>query len=182
MSAGTTLTSQAPRALGAYCELEPGFLPLRTQDVSNLGGGIAARIVALAGSVLTLRRWLKRNPVDLIHAHESAPALVARLASFGMEISIAVTYHGSEPERVGQFAKIAKFSADLIISVSRRCGEELRAIGGVPQAKIRVIGLGLKPMPEIDASRFAELRASVLGEGGGFLVVTIARIHTSEGN
>jgi glycosyltransferase involved in cell wall biosynthesis len=162
-------------------ELEPGFLPLRTQDVSNLGGGIASRIAALTGSALTLRRWLKHNPVDLIHAHESAPALVARLASFGMEIPIAVTYHGSEPERVGQFAKIAKFSADLIISVSRRCGEELHAIGGVPKAKIQVIGLGLKPMPAIDASRAAELRASVLGGDGRFLVVTIARITHQKG-
>ena len=163
------------------CELGPGFLPLRTQDVSDLGGGIAPRIVALVGSVITLRRWLKRNPVDLIHAHELAPALVARLASFGMGIPIAVTYHGSEPERVGQFARMAKFSADLIISVSRRCGEELRAIGGLPQAKIRVIGLGLKPMPEIDTSRAAELRDSVLGEDGGFLVVTIARITHQKG-
>jgi glycosyltransferase involved in cell wall biosynthesis len=162
-------------------ELEPGFQPLRTQDVSNLGGGISARIGAMADSVLTLRSWLKRHRVDLIHAHESAPALVARLASVGMGIPIVVTYHGSEPERIGQFARIANFSSDLIISVSRRCGDELRTIGGVPKHKVRVIGLGLKPMPTIDPARAAELRTAVLGGTGRFLVITIARITHQKG-
>ena len=162
-------------------DLDPAFLELPTQDASGLGGNLASRLANVGAGARKLRAWLKRNPVDLIHAHESAPAMFARLASLGMNIPIAVTYHGSEPERVRQFGQIARRSADLVISVSRRCGDELETIGGVPAGQLQVIGLGVKPQPKVDAARVAEARRALLGPTGLFLAVTVARVTEQKG-
>ena len=161
-------------------EIEPAFFPLATQDASGLGANMATRLASVAGSAARLRTWLKHHPVDLIHTHESAPALIARLATTGLDIPIVVTYHGSEPERVRQFAQIARFAADRIISVSHRCGRELAA-SKAPAARLAVVGLGVKPQPKVASRRTATLRKQLLGDSGKILVVIVARVTEQKG-
>jgi hypothetical protein len=67
---------------------------------------------------------LKKNPVDVMHAHDSAPALVANLARRGLNIPLIVTYHGSEPERIASFGRIAR-GCDLTVTPSYRSAEDL---------------------------------------------------------
>lgn len=160
---------------------DPDFLTLPTQKVSGEGSSTLMRPVHALTAAARLRAWLKANPVDLIHAHESAPALVARLATLGTRTPIALTFHGSEPERFGQYGKIAGFSADRVISVSHKSGRDLISAGGMDAAKIQVIGLGVKPAPAIDPARAAKVRADLLGETGRFLAVTIARLTHQKG-
>ena len=126
-----------------------------------------------------MRRWLARHPVDLIHVHESAPALVAKLASWGYGVPMVITYHGSDPARVPAFGRIAR-RADLVITPSHRSGDDLVARGGVAREKLQVIGLGIKPAPPEDAAEVAGLRAELLGDGTK-LVVTVARIAHQKG-
>jgi glycosyltransferase involved in cell wall biosynthesis len=157
----------------------PGFLALDLAAVSEEGGSLPARLLAAARAAARLRAWLRANPVDLIHAHESAPALVARLARPGLGLPLAVTYHGAEPGRVAAFGRIAR-GADLVITPSHRSAADLAAAGGVPRAKLRVIGLGVAPPPPADPAAVAALRAALLGDGGQ-LVVTLARITRQKG-
>ena len=86
-------------------ESEPEFLDLPTRYVSVDGGSTIARLSQAAVAARRLRRWLAKDPVDLIHCHESAPALVAQLACIGRSVPLAVTYHGSEPERIAAFGE-----------------------------------------------------------------------------
>ena len=58
------------------------------------------RVVQAVRYASRLRSFLARNRIELIHAHESAPAIVAKRASVWMGIPIVVTYHGSAPARV----------------------------------------------------------------------------------
>lgn len=155
------------------------LLELPTRYVAGEGGSIPARLAHTARAAWTLRRWLKSNPVDLIHAHESAPALVANLARSGLGIPLAVTYHGSEPERIAAFGRIAK-KADLVITPSHRSAEDLDRIGGVPGDKLKVIGLGLDPAPVDPAEEIADLRRKLLGDGDR-VIVTIARLMHQKG-
>lgn len=157
------------------------FLALPLARVSAKGGSLAARVAGLLRCAAMLRRHLRRHPVDLIHCHESAPALVVRLASLGMGIPVAVTYHGSEPGRVRAFGRIGTLAADVVVTPSRRCAEDLHAIGGVPRRKLRVVGLGVRPAPPADAAAVARVRAELLGEGGGLLVVVLARASHQKG-
>lgn len=163
--------------------IDPDFISLDVHGVSGEKGdsGILKRVGKLAATALALRRRLKAHPVDVIHAHESAPALVARVATLGMGVPIAVTYHGSAPGRVGQFGAVTRRAADRVIAVSRRSAEDLATRGGVPRAKLQVVGLGLDTPPPVDPARVEALRRQLLGDHGKLLFVTVARLAEQKG-
>lgn len=176
---GHRVTLGGTPAAWASPDTEPDFLDLPTKFVSGEGGAVPARLMAAGRSAMGLRRWLKANRVDLIHAHESAPALVANLARMGLGVPLAVTYHGSEPSRIASFGKIAG-KADLVITPSHRSAEDLETIGGVPQEKLKVLGLGVAPAPDDPAEEVAALRRELLGDGDR-LVITVARLEHQKG-
>jgi len=160
---------------------DPDYLPLPLDKVSWEGGNIAVRLWNLLVCAARLRPFLKRHRFDMIHTHESAPALLARVASLGMKLPIAVTYHGSEPERIAEFGKTANATAQMVITPSHRTADDLNAIGGVPREKLRVVGLGVQPAPETDAGAVARLRAELLGGDAKLLVVVVARLARQKG-
>lgn len=158
---------------------EADFLDLPIAQVSGQGGSLARRLMALARAAGRLRRWLRRNPVDILHAHDSAPALVANLARKGLGIPLIVTYHGSEPERIAGFGKIAR-GCDLTVTPSHRSAEDLMIIGGVPKDRLKVLGLGVAPPPAVSDDSAQRLRSELLGDGER-LIVTIARLTHQKG-
>ena len=160
-------------------ENEAAFIDLPIRHVTDDGGAMPARLVRLARAVWILRRWLRKNRVDLIHAHESAPAWVAHLARVGLNIPMAITYHGADAKRIPAFARIAS-RCDLVISPSRSSADDLAKIGGVSRALLKVIGLGVRPAPPDSAADIAALRRELLGDGER-LVITIARLDYQKG-
>ncbi|PPB81479.1 glycosyltransferase involved in cell wall biosynthesis [Albidovulum inexpectatum] len=158
---------------------QPDYLDLPTRAVSGEGGGMPRRMVAVARSVWRLRAWLKANPVDVIHAHESAPALVANLARKGLGVPLIVTYHGSEPERIAAFGRIAR-GADLVITPSYNSAADLQRIGGVDPTRLTVLGLGVPAAPCDPPQEVAALRQRLLA-GGDRLVMTLARLERQKG-
>ncbi|WP_413869633.1 glycosyltransferase family 4 protein [Albidovulum sp.] len=176
---GHRITLGGTSSFWAGKDTEPDYVELPTKYVSGIGGPLPARLVNVARAVWTLRRWLKRNRVDVIHAHESAPALVANLARRGLGIPLAVTYHGSEPSRIASFGTIAK-TADLVITPSHRSAEDLEKIGTVPRAKLKVLGLGVAPPPDDAPAEIAALRRELLGDGA-FVALTLARLEPQKG-
>ncbi|WP_284176656.1 glycosyltransferase family 4 protein [Frigidibacter sp. SD6-1] len=155
------------------------YLELPVNRVAGGGGSLPGRLMALAGAAWRLRRWLKRHPVDVIHAHDSAPALVAALARKGLNIPLIVTYHGSEPERIAGFGRIARM-CDLTVTPSHRSAEDLATIGGVPPERLKVIGLGVAPPPEVSAAEVAALRARLMGDGER-VILTLVRLAHQKG-
>ena len=176
---GHRVTLGGTPAAWAGPETEPDFLDLPTKYVSGEGGSLPKRLLNVATSAWRLRRWLKAHRVDAIHAHESAPALVANLARRGLNIPLAVTYHGSEPSRIASFGGIAA-KADLVITPSHRSAEDLARIGGVPEAKLKVLGLGVAPPPADSDDEVAALRRELLGDGDK-LIITVARLEYQKG-
>ncbi len=176
---GHRITLGGTSSFWAGKDTEPDYVELPTKYVSGIGGSLPARLTNVAKAVWTLRRWLKRNRVDLIHAHESAPALVANLARKGLGIPLAVTYHGSEPSRIASFGGIAR-RADLVITPSHRSAEDLARVGGVPRTKLKVLGLGVAPPPDDAPEEIAALRRELLGDGDR-VVVTLARLEYQKG-
>lgn len=159
---------------------EEHFLPLRIDRVSGDGNALV-RIGHTFACAMKLRKFLLSHKVELIHCHESAPAIVARLASMGMGIPIVLTYHGSERERIRAFAQIGRFTAVQVITPSHRSAADLINPGGLPESKVRVIGLGIKEAPPIDEAVRANLREQLLGEQGRILVVVVARVTYQKG-
>ena len=160
-------------------ETDADFLDIPTRYVGHTGGNILARLGHTSRGVLLMRRWLSKHPVDLIHAHESAPALVADLARKGHNIPLIITYHGSDPARVRSFGSIAR-RADLVITPSHRSAADLRAVGQVPKDRLKVIGLGLKPAPSDTQQDVSALRDELIGTGT-HLIVILARVAYQKG-
>lgn len=159
------------------------FLPLGLDAVAADGAQapLIGRLAALGRSAASLSAWLKRNPVDVIHTHESAPLLAARLAALGSGAPIVVTYHGSHLGRAPQFGKIARTAANAVVTVSRQGADDLHELGGVPRGRLHVIGLGVRPPPPARPEVVQRLRRELLGEDGRFLVVTVARLTEQKG-
>lgn len=157
----------------------PRFVDLPLLNVTAYGGRLPRRLLSLARSVQVMRRWLRHADVDVIHAHDSGPALVARLAVGSRRIPIVVTYHGSPPERVPGFSRIAA-RTDLVVTPSRHAADDLVARGGLDRERVRVIGLGIKPAPVDDPADVAALRAELLGDGTR-LVVSLSRLDHQKG-
>lgn len=162
---------------GAWLDetMDPDFHPIGLGDVAEEGGTLPRRMIAAHKAATKLRACLKQERFDLVHAHESAPALVARLAAFGLQIPIAVTFHGAEPERIAQFSMIARRCADHILTPSHKSADDLAEYGRISRQSIRVIGLGVHAPTPIGASETAMLRRRLLN-GGDTLVVTVARL------
>jgi glycosyltransferase involved in cell wall biosynthesis len=158
-------------------EIDGDFFCIDLHNVAEGGGSIARRLIAAVRGGLALQRVLRTQRIEMIHAHESAPALVARIAAIGSGIPVYVTFHGAEPERVAQFGQIARFTADRVLTPSHNSARDLREIGGVPADRLQVMGLGVARKPDPDPARIAAIRAKLLGESGRVLIVSIARLE-----
>ncbi len=156
------------------------FIPLSMQDVSNTDGNLFTRTFSLFKNALALRRQLSQRRFDLIHVHETAPALVAKLAAIGMKIPIVMTFHGSEPSRIPSAAGTARRCADLVASPSRLVLDELIE-HGVDRDKTQVFGLGIKPQPDISEDTKANLRQTYLEDGRGTLIFSPSRLARQKG-
>lgn len=161
-------------------DVEDAFISLPMNEVSRTDGNIILRVLALLRASMRLRRILSRQPVDLIHAHETAPALVARLATVGTKTKTVMTFHGSAPERIPSASRIARYCADLTVSPSRISLDAIIA-GGVDAKKARVLGLGIKPLPETNPEEIAALRSSYVSEPDGMLIFSPSRLDPQKG-
>lgn len=156
------------------------FVPLPLNAVAGMGGSAPRRIMALAGCARALRRVIRSRRIELIHAHETAPALTARLAALGLGIPVAMTFHGAAPAREQSVARIGRLCADLVISPSRASLDALIA-KGLPAARARHIGLGIAPMPEVPGAEVAAQRAALLGARSGPLIFSLSRLQEQKG-
>lgn len=161
--------------------IDPDFLPLDIQNVTDEGGTLFRRLAFAIKAGWKLRGFVRRERIELIHAHEGAPALVAWLAMLGRNIPVVVTFHGAEPERVPEFGRIVRIAADLVITPSHNSARDLREAGGVPAKRLKVIGLGVERKRPPSPDEVVRLREKLLGTDGRTLVVTVARLAHQKG-
>lgn len=165
---------------GAWAPTGPAYVPLPLNSVAEYGGSTPRRIFAMLRLARQLRRILRDRRIEVIHAHETAPLLVARLAALGLNIPIAFTFHGSAPSREAEVARFARMAADLTLSPSRTSLDKLIA-KGLPATRTRQLGLGIAPVPALDPAAVAALRADLLGADGRVLILSLSRLQEQKG-
>lgn len=165
---------------GAWGEAAGDVLPVRLNRVAGLGGSLTNRLGGLWPAIRLLRRTLRERRIELIHAHETAPAIVARLASVGLGIPVLMTFHGSAPAREAGVARVGRFCADLTLSPSRTSLDKLIA-KGLPPARARQMGLGIAPLPDTDPAEVAALRQTLLDDKAGPLIFSLSRLQEQKG-
>lgn len=157
-------------------DIDPDFHHIDVHNVAGEGGPVHRRLWMALKSGRALRKIIQQEQIELVHAHESAPALVAWAATRGLGIPLFVTFHGAEPERVAEFGRIARMTADLVVTPSHNSARDLRERGGVPDKKLKVMGLGIQQKPSPPSARTQILRRELLGVEGRKLIVTVARL------
>ncbi|MFQ5622997.1 MAG: glycosyltransferase family 4 protein [Paracoccaceae bacterium] len=159
---------------------EPEIVALPLNSVAMSDRSIAVRVYHALRCAVRLRKVLKSGGIDLVHAHETAPALIARLATAGLGIPVAFSFHGAEQARLDSVARIARHCSDLAISPSRATLQML-IDRGVPASRARVVGLGVGPhLPGTDAD-VAALRSELMAGRPGILVLSLSRLDRQKG-
>lgn len=138
------------------------------------------RLSAILPSVRNLRRAIKERGIEIVHAHETAPAIIAKLATVGLNIPVILTFHGSSIEREASVAKIANYCADLTVSPSHASIEALIS-KGLPRDQTRVLGLGVAHEPTPDPKAVTALRADLLDGHDGPLILSVSRLAHQKG-
>ena len=141
---------------------------------------VIIRMFWMVRSAIMLRRAIARTEVDIVHAHETTPLLVAWLATIGLKRPLIMTFHGASPDRQVSLGLIARLFADYVISPSQTGVDRLAALG-IPKDRIVQIGLGVPTFAQPDASRIAMIRTAALGESGKFLIFSLSRLEPQKG-
>ncbi|MCR9193143.1 MAG: glycosyltransferase family 4 protein [Hyphomonas sp.] len=156
------------------------FIPLSMADVAKVDGNLPSRVFAMLRNAMRLRKAIAKHKFDVIHVHETAPALVARLATIGRNIPIVMTFHGSAPERIPSAARIGQYCADLVASPSRISLDALIA-NGVRADKTKVLRLGIKPLRAVTEDTISKLKARYKKDGAGHIVFSPSRLAPQKG-
>lgn len=138
------------RGLGHSVQLASagGF---RTADlveagVPHLEVSLASRQLRdLARSVRTLRRAVRADHPDVVHAHNVKAAMVARLA-VGRHTPVLVTLHGVPARELPAAVRILRWAATRVVAVSPYVQEQLVS-HGYPADRVSVVENSITPLP-----------------------------------
>ena len=161
-------------------DMEYKYLSLNQVAAIGENNSIFQRLSQIRPIAFELRETLKQQKIDIIHAHETAPAIVAKLAAFGLGIPIIFSYHGSNPERLAGVMRVAKRCANITMSPSQASLQNLVDLG-LPGENTKVIGLGVKSLPPVSQKSAREFRRQQLGDDGSILVSSLSRLDLQKG-
>ncbi|MBE3589560.1 MAG: glycosyltransferase [Firmicutes bacterium] len=119
-----------------------------------------------------VRRALREEAPDVLHAHARIPAWVSETARRGLGLPLVTTYHGVY--QAGWFWRRVSRWGDVTIAVSAEVKEHLVERLGAPEERVRVIPNG------VDTEHFAPAAAPPPVEGAapddGPVIVHVSRL------
>lgn len=155
------------------------YVHLDLNKIAASGGSLFKRVAEILPVARKLRAQIKRLKIQVVHTHETAPAIIANLAVAGLGIPVVFTYHGSDPARAASVARTAKRCATWTLSPSRTSLDNLISLG-LPREFTRVMGLGVHPLKEV-SENVGDLRQSLLGAKGKILISSLSRLTHQKG-
>lgn len=139
-------------------------------------------------AVLSLATVLRREGIDLLHAHCFLPTLWGLLAArLARRRFVFTRHHSDHHQRLGRWLPVALDAwcarqADHVIAVSEATKRILVETERVPDAQVTVVHNGIEPLSHGDPSQIAALR-SALGLGFGQTVCLVpSRLHEEKGH
>ena len=169
----------APNVWGNADE-DPDFVPVRFDQVSATGSSVPGRLMAAVRCSKQVRQILEDRHIDIVHSHETAPAIVAKLALKFSKLPKVLTYHGSSPERTRQFSMVGRFCADQVVSPSQTTLDSLIDFG-VPADRTSVLGLGVDKKPKPSPDLVSNIRTSLGLKSSDVLCLSLSRLDFQKG-
>lgn len=130
----------------------------------------------------TLRAFVERHGVDLLHAHGDLAHGVMALAARGAGVPRVVTRHGTRRLRRGLERLAYQRGADLVLTTSAAAHRALRA-SGLPAGRLAQVAAGV-PVPEhvgLNGHDPLALRARLGLVDGGPVVATLSAFDEDHG-
>ena len=171
--------SGAPNVWGSR-DSDPDFLPLSLDKVANDSSSVAVRLSHAMKCARELRRFVAQNDFDLVHCHETAPAIVAKMAFAWSGTPKVITFHGSAPARTQQFARVSKYCADRVVSPSRTTLQSLVDYGVDPK-KTKMLGLGITPQAAPSVQKVQAIRSNLQLADTDILCLSLSRLGHQKG-
>lgn len=131
------------------------------------------RPLELLRSTMQLARVLRAERPDVVHAHNPAAAVAARLARVlaRHDAPIVATYHGVRPTRVSAAVRTLRFSADAIVGVGPTSTRAL-ADAGLPAGHLATV---FNAVPRPATRPRVEMRRELGVPEDAELVVSVGR-------
>lgn len=161
-------------------ERDDFFVPIPLKGISGDRIYLPSVWSDIVSCTTALRKLIITQNIDIIHAHEIAPAFVSRLATMGLKIPVILSYHGASEDRFTTAAKQGGWLANRFIAVSENTARQLVACG-LPRSDIATIPYGIEPLQAPEPQAVSELRTSLLGQDGKISIVSVARLHRQKG-
>ncbi|MBV1837159.1 glycosyltransferase family 4 protein [Acetobacter estunensis] len=124
--------------------------------------------LAVLSNTLHLKRLIRREKVDLVHARSRIPAWVAHRACKQTGTPFVTTWHGvhNATTRAKKFYNSVLAAGDRVIAISRFIAHRLRSEYDVPEDRLRVIPRGAD-IRQFDPSHVSGNRMQALLDSWG---------------
>jgi len=155
--ADALLRDQLHRGEAPLLATSGGFrlAPLADAGVTAVPVRLAGRAPRdLLGSVLALRRAVRRHRPEVVHAHNVKAGLVARLA-VGRSVPVLTTVHGVPDREYALAARLLRRTSDRIVAVSTGVRERLLDAGLGTEVTVVENGVATPTLPRRRAARAA---------------------------
>lgn len=148
-------------------------LPLHTSVEFSPQVGWAARQLA---------RRLRRDPVNLLHAHTRVGQVIADRLARRLSVPYVATWHGFFRRNLGR--SLWPCTGDLTVAISEPVRQHLMREFRVPASRIRLIPHGIDAeqfarVPDPDTQRYVRDQARL--DAGATVIGTVARLVASKG-
>jgi glycosyltransferase involved in cell wall biosynthesis len=131
-------------------------------------------------SIFSLRRILKGERIDIIHAHSPRAHLLASLSCMGTSTKVVRTKHNVNPIKGSIFGKIQYgFMTDRLVAVSEEVKRQMVS-DGIPPEMIEVVYNGVE-IGRFDPDRRHEEIQEEFHLKGRKVVGSVMRLHPSKG-
>lgn len=136
----------------------------------------SARAPGMLRSGLRLRRALRRQKPQVVHANGVKAAVVSAVATFGTRFPLIWLKHDFSWD--GRLARAVARRCDQIVGVSEAVTETFR---GSTRRKVHVVHNGLPPL-DVDREQGRQTLQSLLGSPPGDIVSLVGRIDPTKGH
>lgn len=158
--------------------LHLAYLPIET---GTLGANLR---VGLPLAVLRLRRLLRRQDYDVIHASESLPALVAGFARRGSSARPALAffrYHEYGSWRLQVVSRKAARLSDVTLVQSEAVARRAIELDRTPRSRIRVVRPGTADLRGVEPYEVADLKRKLRIPAAASVIGGVSRIRPEKG-
>ena len=135
-------------------------------------------------AIARLARFLRTHPVDIVHGHETIPAVVAGVAGLCSRPSTRRVYFREFTEGSTLQNLVSRFATTLTsatMGASRTVARYAIDVDGADTRRVSVVPNGVEPLRPVDVNEVQGIKNQLGIPPQGFVVLCVARLRVEKG-